>query len=1211
MTLLQDVREKYPEFDDKSDEELTKALYDIYQQDTGEQVDYDAFKQEMGIKAVSPNLLATGGAGAPSQETMPFGGKAPKADPEADTLISAMQKELIENVPARSKQIVGGLMQSAGATAQEHLTGAVKQLAEPDVGLGDISQTAMDIAKYSLPALFETDVEKDTLYFQFKNWLKQKGRALFATGQKEAEENKPVGLNKTEQFFVDAAVAIEDMAPAIMVGYLAKDPKPALAILSGKVYGQTYGDSIEKGLDPYAANGRAVAHTLAEIIPETIPVTALLKRGPGVKRFLESSIGEGAQEALTSIITQVYDKKELEGMSLKDALLNIDWNNVGYEATIGLVVGTGLYAGVTTVEKASDIKTMRQLGKAMQEDVAAAELPVTQQEVVEALSPERAAEEQVTAEDQVESEEIPTRVTRGGAAGGMGPVSPADIAGPATQQVAGTDLGPFLDKLNSPKDAQETFTRIVKMFEPEMKAARRGKMSWDEIEKLASDYGFEHVVKRKTGEAWNPEQYEAAKFFMDNALQQVIADAKTAQETGSDADLAKFQDNLDKFTLAARNVLGARAEWGRTGSIMRKQAMSAATMQRVLDEMGGRDTLEAKVQVLADIDAANLSSEEISKKAVQLQKASTWDKILEAWKAGLLTGIRTQAVNVGSNALNVSLNIPETFVAGVIGKVHGGEKVYLRETASLSYGLLHGMKDSSMYAWEAFKSGQPVFDTDTKVHEITGRNRGAIGTDPDSTRAAQLAGQTIRIPFRMLTAGDEFFKSTARDMEVHAQAMRQALTENQTKAINVNQRAQEIVRKVRDLYGKPKPKVMLTAEEKLMWKIHDEVIDFSKYMTFQTEMGPLGKQFTKMLAHAPYLQFVAPFVRTPINIVKFGVARTPAAMLMPSVRAQLKAGGAQMDTAIARMVVGTGAMAAVMQLASQMMVTGGGPSDPREREVWLMKYQPYSVKVGDNWYAYGRIEPLGMIMGIAADLNEVADKLTDDDTEGWDRVLEAGGLLYGSLVKNLASKTFLKGITDAIAAYYDPDRYGAYWLGTMASSVVPTLSAHIAQVNDPYARKAYDIVDRLKTRIPGQREEVLPKRDIFGEILEAGQFWGPAIASPIYLKKEKDDPVVNELLALEIYPGKPERKIGGVELTPEQYDRYVELSGKMARDELDVLVASPNYQNALPFMQQQLLKSAFEDARETARVLLFSEYENLLPEQVETQVEKIRKERQK
>jgi hypothetical protein len=53
----------------------------------------------------------------------------------------------------------------------------------------------------------------------------------------------------------------------------------------------------------------------------------------------------------------------------------------------------------------------------------------------------------------------------------------------------------------------------------------------------------------------------------------------------------------------------------------------------------------------------------------------------------------------------------------------------------------------------------------------------------------------------------------------------------------------------------------------------------------------------------------------------------------------------------------------------------------------------------------------------------------------------------------------------------------------------------------------------------------------------------------------KDDPVINEILRLGVTPSMPDRKILGVDLTPQQYSEYVALAGKPMKQALDRIVA--------------------------------------------------------
>ena len=58
---------------------------------------------------------------------------------------------------------------------------------------------------------------------------------------------------------------------------------------------------------------------------------------------------------------------------------------------------------------------------------------------------------------------------------------------------------------------------------------------------------------------------------------------------------------------------------------------------------------------------------------------------------------------------------------------------------------------------------------------------------------------------------------------------------------------------------------------------------------------------------------------------------------------------------------------------------------------------------------------------------------------------------------------------------------------------------------------------------------------------------GPDIASTIYTSREKHDPVLKELIAIGVAPGRVNRKIAGVELTAEEYARLQKVTGVLTR----------------------------------------------------------------
>ena len=128
----------------------------------------------------------------------------------------------------------------------------------------------------------------------------------------------------------------------------------------------------------------------------------------------------------------------------------------------------------------------------------------------------------------------------------------------------------------------------------------------------------------------------------------------------------------------------------------------------------------------------------------------------------------------------------------------------------------------------------------------------------------------------------------------------------------------------------------------------------------------------------------------------------------------MKAGGARRDLAVAKMSLGTGLGMLIMHYAAAGKITGSGPLDQGAEEIMRADgWQPYSVRIGDKWYSYQRLDPVAMTMGVAADLAGRAEYMTKHQQE------KSVTLLVASIMKNLGDKTWLSGVSDLMSALDD------------------------------------------------------------------------------------------------------------------------------------------------------------------------------------------------
>src|SRR3546814_18100884 len=92
----------------------------------------------------------------------------------------------------------------------------------------------------------------------------------------------------------------------------------------------------------------------------------------------------------------------------------------------------------------------------------------------------------------------------------------------------------------------------------------------------------------------------------------------------------------------------------------------------------------------------------------------------------------------------------------------------------------------------------------------------------------------------------------------------------------------------------------------------------AQYLTFQKPLGPGGRGIQQFANEVPGAKLVIPFVRTPINILKFAAERSVLAPAFKEWRDMIRAGGRPTDEALARLTMGSGLFALAVPAALGM-----------------------------------------------------------------------------------------------------------------------------------------------------------------------------------------------------------------------------------------------------------------------------------------------------
>lgn len=727
-------------------------------------------------------------------------------------------------------------------------------------------------------------------------------------------------------------------------------------------------------------------------------------------------------------------------------------------------------------------------------------------------------------------------------------------------------------RINTPEDVKTVLQKMATRHAKDIEEARRYKRSHALTEMAADqEQAFKLLVERRQGAAFNAEQTVAVRQLWHTSAMKLRDVAKLASQSPSEANLFQFRKMVAVHHMVQQEVLGARAEAGRaldawkipvgTGKELAKQ------IDNVLESNGGiKVTREMAFRIAALSDAG--LADGVEKMVRGGIYARTADALAELWTNSLLSNVTTHTANILGNFGRMGMEIVDRATAEEVSTRMGTKDgVAAGEAMAMLEGMQQGFKEVLVMAAQKlprsiadvkalpgkardFLRGDLEAGVASKFDSPRGpaisSERFGISSEKRLGRAVDVIGEGTRAPTRLLQASDDIFRMVGYRMELRAQAVRRATAELRAGDIDKELFAQRVA----EIIDNPPADIKLAS------------VNQSTYMTFQNRplqwMDSLGKGVQRI----PIVgRLMLPFKNTPINILTYSLEHTPIAPAFDSWRADFFAGGARRDLAVAKMATGSSLLSLSMDLAMQGVITGKGPENVGQTQLYdRMGIQPYSFKMPgtDLWVSFNRLDPVGFLLGIGADMAEaVVNAQEDIDHQSFEKAMIAASL---AIVKNVTSKTYLSGTSEFFSVVANPEMKGhGYVKRMMGSLFVPSGVAAAARLTDPTMRAADDIVDSLRRRIPALSNGLPPMRDLWGREKSYRSPMGAIYDAfmPVYVRREDKEPVDLELKRLKWFPEMPDRRQSfrgefnaqetDIELDSAQYSRFMQLYGNEAK----------------------------------------------------------------
>jgi hypothetical protein len=559
-----------------------------------------------------------------------------------------------------------------------------------------------------------------------------------------------------------------------------------------------------------------------------------------------------------------------------------------------------------------------------------------------------------------------------------------------------------------------------------------------------------------------------------------------------------------------------------------------------------------------------------------IMSSKLWpDKVLEWYKAGLL-GWPSRVANLTSNGLFRAVRYVEDSVAGLLDYVGSGltgeeRNIYAGELSASTLAARRALLEA-LPTWITENQRAFLLQPDDFMAAV---QKGSIMEDLLHTPGAieGKLGEFVRFQLKGLAADDRFAKHMSRMDTYYRMIYRQLRKGNvegfiKKEGETLAEATERLAMDLRDNYENARRGVAHDGKKlKIFQPIAEEAERIANEDTFQEDLGNFGRGFQSALRELPFMQVFFPFVRTPTNIAKQTIKRTPLGFIRLA-RKWNEMTPAQRMTEMSKPITGTAIGMGIMALAMTGDITGGGPIDFNDREAKKRAgWEPYSALLGDQWISFQRFEPIAALLGIAADASEgLREGDFDTFEEGSLRVMQ-------SAAENVTNKTFMSGMDALASAFSNPKQALGAFLKQMQGSLIPNSIGfvpvgHLARSIDGVYRQVDPMtMDAFYNKIPFMSSTLMPQYTPTGELRERPGSAFERLVSPFARREVQDGPVAwaaEEIVRVDAAPQPPKKYWYGrggvrVEFNKDEKELFAKALLKATQVIGEKVIKDPNY----------------------------------------------------
>ena len=491
------------------------------------------------------------------------------------------------------------------------------------------------------------------------------------------------------------------------------------------------------------------------------------------------------------------------------------------------------------------------------------------------------------------------------------------------------------------------------------------------------------------------------------------------------------------------------------------------------------------------------------------------DKLVEFGSANLLMGWKTQLINPTINAVMMKLNNFETFGGSLVALARGDKSAaakQLRRAKYQSFSLVNHSRVATRAMWETLMTGYNKLDPDFKVkEEVEGAtDQVAIGKGDIDLRKwkesinegmtfEDILGNFIRLSYRGLAAGDEFFKqlnfrgiygglvqedliASGKNLDLDDATFMKLVDSKVDEGV-------EILEKAR--LGE---EALDEAEEKLLGQLLYS-LQQTREATFTDKLGGIGSWIQKGMNEFPILRLGmdAWYIRTPTNVFKYVGRRTPILNLASRRSRRMLFGGNadDRDRALFELAFMTTAMLTLRQIVDEEVDVPDGKggtvkmhryqgtmdhlSYNNVKNLKLTGLQPHSVYFEDSQTFHNtmRFAPMDNLLMTMVNIRDLENAGMYD--EGGE--LAAAALV--SYINMMKDTTFTSGMANFVDFMNNPERKFENYIEAKGRTFTPAVLKMMG--TDEGQREVDGLWEAMKSSIPFMSKTMEPKFDRLGQ----------------------------------------------------------------------------------------------------------------------------------